>query len=41
MAEALWTAEEIAAATGGTPKAVESRLYRARAILRKRLGRER
>jgi RNA polymerase sigma-70 factor (ECF subfamily) len=30
---------EIAAATGGTAKAVESRLYRARAILRKRLGR--
>lgn len=31
---------KIAAATGGTPKAVESRLYRARAILRKQLVRE-
>lgn len=30
---------EIAAATGGTAKAVESRLYRARAILRKQLVR--
>jgi RNA polymerase sigma-70 factor, ECF subfamily len=30
---------EIAAITGGTPKAVEMRLYRARQLLRRRLGR--
>ena len=31
---------DISAATGGTAKAVESRLYRARAQLRRQLGRE-